>query len=61
MPFNIPKNEKIEAFYRLVGVDSVRDYRKKLGELNLPMFKSAHAKKASSIQLSQPILEEPSE
>lgn len=35
-------------------MDNASDYRKKLGELNLPTFKSAHTRKFSSIQLGQP-------
>ena len=31
--------EKIEYFYQLVGVDNVHDFRKKMSELGLPLFK----------------------
>lgn len=31
--------EKIEYFYQLIGVDNVHDFRKKMSELGLPLFK----------------------
>jgi len=34
----------------MIGVDNVKDFRKKMGELNLPIFKREHKKAVSTKQ-----------
>lgn len=55
--------EKIEYFYQLVGVDNVHDFRKKMSELGLPLFKQyQHSakpivhKRSSSTKISSDLL-----
>lgn len=50
--------EKVELFYKMIGVDNIKDYRNKLSELNLPLFKINHGeKKPIDGRESQPLPE----
>lgn len=46
--FRVTVEEKVELFYKMIGVDNIKDYRNKLSELNLPLFKVNHHERKPS-------------
>jgi len=54
----ITTEEKVELFYKMIGVDNIKDYRNKLSELGLPLFKINHGEKKSSEVRETPQLQE---
>jgi hypothetical protein len=48
-------------FYKMIGVDNIKDYRNKLSQLNLPLFRSNHEKKPGDTQNMQQHVESKSD
>jgi hypothetical protein len=51
--------EKVELFYKMIGVDNLKDFRNKLSELNLPLFKINHRPTPIDQQRETPQLQPP--